>query len=341
MNHLTFIKKADVNDCPQLLTLWNQEYPLNLQYQSLADFQKYLQSLENAKHFLWVDEGEQVKAWAFTFDREKERWFAIILSEEVQGLGYGRKIMALLQETENELNGWVTDHQHYIKMNGQPYLSPMGFYEKCGFSVLMGQRLELPQLSAVKIHWKKCNVNIMEIIAQTAENLDSFWGYLQLHVAENGQNGHLLFLPLGKAHLQLNKSWKEKFEEDLKKELEEMGWRRLWLAKNQAGQIMGHIDIRSHNQLHTQHRVVLGMGVDSHFRGQKVGQSLMEFILHFCQQNPQIAWIDLEVIASNPPAIALYKKMGFEETGRKKDMFKIDGLSYDYISMSLDLALRD
>lgn len=138
-----------------LLLLWNQEYPINLQYQSLADFYKYLQNLENVRHFLLVDESNQVKAWAFTFDRENARWFAIILSEEIQGLGYGRRLMAFLQETEYELNGWVTDHPNYIKMNGKPYLSPIGFYEKCGFSVLSEQRLDLPQLSAVKIHWKK------------------------------------------------------------------------------------------------------------------------------------------------------------------------------------------
>lgn len=178
---------------------------------------------------------------------------------------------------------------------------------------------------------------MITIYEQTAENLDTFWEYLQNHVSENGQNGQILFLPMGKTELQLEESWKEKFAADLKKGLVEMGWRRLWLAKNSVGQIMGHIDIRSLNQLNAQHRVMLGMGVDSQFRGKKVGQRLMEFIIDFCQQQPQIAWIDLEVIASNFPAIALYQKMGFEETGGKKDMFRIDGLSYDYVSMSLML----
>lgn len=173
MDNLNLTTKENLGEevQQQLLTLWNQEYPINLRYQSLVDFQKYLQNLENVKHILLLDELEQVKAWAFTFDREKERWFAIILSEDVQGLGYGRKMMTFLQASENALNGWVTDHHHYLKMNGKPYLSPIGFYEKCGFSVLKEQRLELPQLSAVKIHWKKYNVNIMEIIEQSAENL--------------------------------------------------------------------------------------------------------------------------------------------------------------------------
>ena len=166
MGNLTWQKATHLTEQTQqeLLRLWNQEYPVNLIYKSLSDFQNYLQNLENVKHILLLDESEKVKAWAFTFDREKERWFAIILSEDIQGLGYGRKMMAFLQATENALNGWVTDHNLYTKMNGKPYLSPIGFYEKCGFSVLKEQRLELPHLSAVKIHWEKCNVKMMEII---------------------------------------------------------------------------------------------------------------------------------------------------------------------------------
>ncbi len=175
----------------------------------------------------------------------------------------------------------------------------------------------------------------MGIIIQSAQELTAFWAYLDEHVAGNGQNGQLLFLPLGQTQLELEKEWKGRFEEGMKKPLEEMSWRRLWLAQNQEGQIMGHIDIRSHNQLNTQHRAMLGMGVNSRFRQQKVGQALMEFIIHFCQEDPQIHWIDLEVIATNLPAVSLYQKMGFEETGNKKDMFRIDGVSYDYLSMSL------
>lgn len=158
MHKLRLVATEYINRQAELLLLWNEEYPVNLAYANGNDFQNYLQGLQKVKHFLWLDEKEQVKAWAFTFDRENARWFGIILSEAIQDLGYGRKMMSFLQETENELNGWVTDHNHYVKANGEVYLSPLRFYEKCGFSVLHEQRLELPQLSAVKIQWKNNNI---------------------------------------------------------------------------------------------------------------------------------------------------------------------------------------
>lgn len=154
MDELRLIVTEHIDRQEELLLLWNEEYPVNLNYTDLSGFQSYLQNLQRAKHFLWLDAKEQVKAWAFTFDRENERWFGIILAAEIQGLGYGKRIMEFLQKTENELNGWITDHNHYVKTNGKTYPSPLRFYEKCGFAVLSEQRLVLPQLSAVKIHWK-------------------------------------------------------------------------------------------------------------------------------------------------------------------------------------------
>jgi len=53
------------------------------------------------------------------------------------------------------LNGWVVDGERYIKSNGEKYLSPLEFYKKNDFEILVGERLETEKISAVKIKWKK------------------------------------------------------------------------------------------------------------------------------------------------------------------------------------------
>ena len=139
----------------QAFHLWNNEYSENLSYNSLAEFDKYLENLTQLKHYLLTFDTDQILGWAWTFDREREKWFAIILSEEIQGKGFGRKILNELKQVETVLNGWVVDHSNYIKKNGLPYISPLKFYQKCGFKILTDVRLELDSISAVKILWTK------------------------------------------------------------------------------------------------------------------------------------------------------------------------------------------
>ena len=137
----------------QLLQLWNQEYPVQLNLSTPADLTEYLQTLDHQRHWVYTDEHNQIIGWAFTFDRDGERWFAILIDHSFQGKGYGRSMLNQLKSHEPILNGWVIDHDEYTKSNGKPYLSPLGFYKKCGFDVLPDQRLELDILSAVKIRW--------------------------------------------------------------------------------------------------------------------------------------------------------------------------------------------
>lgn len=169
------------------------------------------------------------------------------------------------------------------------------------------------------------------------ERLDSFFQYLVRHVAENGLNGTTPFLPLTREQSKLSDELKSKFEDGLNKEFGENGWRRTWLAINQQNNIVGHADIRSNNQLNAGHRVVLGMGVDSNHRRQNIGLHLLENIISYCKANPKISWIDLEVISNNTKAKSLYDKIGFKQSGLTKDMFRIDTISYDYISMALNV----
>lgn len=94
-----------------------------------------------------------ILGWALKFERENEKWFAIILSEIIKGKGLGRKMLNELKKEEQVLNGWVIDHNNDKKKNGQLYVSPLKFYEKCDFEIIVNERLELDKISAVKIKW--------------------------------------------------------------------------------------------------------------------------------------------------------------------------------------------
>ncbi|MES2574634.1 MAG: GNAT family N-acetyltransferase [Bacteroidota bacterium] len=155
--NLEIIQTTELNEQAkkQVLDLWNSEYPEKLSYNSLTDFDNYLQNLNNLKHFLLTSDKGLILGWALTFDRENEKWFAIILSEKIKGQGLGRKMLDEIKNTEPVLNGWLIDHNNDKKKNGKQYISPLKFYEKCGFGILSDVRLELNKISAVKIKWAK------------------------------------------------------------------------------------------------------------------------------------------------------------------------------------------
>lgn len=139
----------------QILQLWNNEYPEKLAYKSIDGFENYLEKLNEVDHFLLLNDDEKIQGWAITFERENETWFAIILSENLHGKGWGTKVLNELKRHKNELNGWIIDNNNDKKLNGSFYKSPLAFYLKNEFEVLSEIRLELEIMSAVKIKWKK------------------------------------------------------------------------------------------------------------------------------------------------------------------------------------------
>lgn len=147
-------KELSVAQKESVLRIWNEEYAEKL-VKTMEGFETYLSKLGDVQHFLMFDEADALFGWAITFNREGERWFAILLGGNVQGKGYGTQLLNMLKESEPILNGWVTDHNKDIKRNGQPYRSPMGFYLKNDFEVLSDVHLETEELSAVKICWRK------------------------------------------------------------------------------------------------------------------------------------------------------------------------------------------
>ncbi|RKR10244.1 hypothetical protein C8C83_1917 [Flavobacterium sp. 90] len=138
-----------------LMQLWNNEYPVKLHLKTIEDFELYLNGLSNTKHYLLLDNSNKINGWTFTFLREDENWFAIILDSQIQGKGNGSLLMNEIKIKNNSLNGWVIDHENEVKQNGNFYKSPMPFYIKNGFAIITETRIENEKMSAVKINWKE------------------------------------------------------------------------------------------------------------------------------------------------------------------------------------------
>ena len=153
---MEFIKCLSLSESEKLeiIDLWNNEYPEKLSYKSNEEFDKYLKNLVEQSHILLIDLNRKIRGWYFDFKRENEKWFAIILDSKIQGKGFGTKMLELAKLKENELNGWVIDHNRDKKKNGEFYNSPLDFYLKNGFIKITTDRLELDKISAVKIKWK-------------------------------------------------------------------------------------------------------------------------------------------------------------------------------------------
>ncbi len=145
----------------EVFDLWNNEYPERLSFNSIKEFEVYLNDLNEQRHLLLINSERKVKGWYFDFKRDNEKWFAIILDSKLHGKGFGTKLLELAKQQENELNGWVIDHNKDKKKNGELYNSPFNFYLKNGFRKLTANRLELEKISAVKIRWvNETNYNI-------------------------------------------------------------------------------------------------------------------------------------------------------------------------------------
>lgn len=136
----------------EIFLLWNSEYPSSLVYERIKDLEHYLDGLKDHYHMLLKDDDGQIKGWYFDFLREDKRWFATILQSRVQGKGFGSRLLKMAKQKRKELHGWVIV-ENLKKANGEPYISPLGFYSKNNFTIHKDVQLITEKFSAIKIEW--------------------------------------------------------------------------------------------------------------------------------------------------------------------------------------------
>ncbi len=174
------------------------------------------------------------------------------------------------------------------------------------------------------------------IRSATPDDLPALFAYLGEQLAENGRDG-LLFQPMAPTLDGVPQPMRERFAAGVATPVGQPGWRQVWIALDAFGAIAGHIDLRGRPEPASSHRTLLGMGVRHDLRRAGVGTRLVQEALGWARLMG-FAWVDLEVLAQNHKARALYARTGFQITGEVPDLYRIAGMSVGAVSMSMRLA---
>ncbi len=83
--------------------------------------------------------------------------------------------------------------------------------------------------------------------------------------------------------------------------------------------VTGHLSLHVEPRPRRSHVATFGMAVSAGHQGRGIGSALMREMIDLCDNWLRVERIELTVFADNAPAIAVYKKYGFEieGTGRR------------------------
>lgn len=96
-----------------------------------------------------------------------------------------------------------------------------------------------------------------------------------------------------------------------------------YVVAEAAGQLVGHALLDPLPLAAVRHVVHLTLAVHPGWQGQGVGRALLSHLIEWARAAPALEKIELNVRASNEPAQALYRKLGFTEIGRWQRRVKI------------------
>ncbi|UCE12760.1 MAG: GNAT family N-acetyltransferase [Candidatus Heimdallarchaeota archaeon] len=106
----------------------------------------------------------------------------------------------------------------------------------------------------------------------------------------------------------------------------------IFLKENEL--YIGNIELRIISNI--VQRASTGIGIfNPDYWGQGLGTEATELILDYGFSSLNLHSIELEVFSFNKRAIACYKKVGFVETGRKREAHFMGGKYYDIVLMDI------
>jgi putative acetyltransferase len=100
------------------------------------------------------------------------------------------------------------------------------------------------------------------------------------------------------------------------------------------GEVVGQIGLNTTQRPRRRHVASIGMAVRDDWQGKGVGSALMQAAIDLAERWIDITRLELEVYTDNAPAIALYKKFGFEIEGTLRKMALRDGAYVDAYAMA-------
>lgn len=124
--------------------------------------------------------------------------------------------------------------------------------------------------------------------------------------------------------------------EDEKKFIQENldGEGKLAIVAEARYALVGFLNFNNNKRRRQKHGGAFGMSVGKEWRGKGVGSALLQTLLAWAKENSAIEKVCLGVFPENERGLALYKKFGFVEEGRRVREVKMpDGKYVDTILM--------
>lgn len=87
---------------------------------------------------------------------------------------------------------------------------------------------------------------------------------------------------------------------------------------SEAGEVIADFTIKAHDYERMAHVTTLGIETAAAYRGVGLGDAIMRIAMQWALARPTLRRVELWVYAANTPAIALYRKHGFEIEGTRR-----------------------
>ncbi|MFK8331838.1 GNAT family N-acetyltransferase [Pseudomonas sp. BJa5] len=110
--------------------------------------------------------------------------------------------------------------------------------------------------------------------------------------------------------------------------------RVLRLVALHQGEVIGNCTLEQNPRVRRSHCGSIAMGVASAWQGQGVGTRLLSAALEIADGWMGLQRVELTVFSDNQPALALYKRQGFEVEGQLLNYAMRDGVLCDVYSMA-------
>jgi RimJ/RimL family protein N-acetyltransferase len=107
-----------------------------------------------------------------------------------------------------------------------------------------------------------------------------------------------------------------------------------YIVAEHQGQVAGHAYLDPMGLQAISHVFRLTVVVHRNHQGRGIGRALVEHLLDWASRDSRVGKVELLVRATNHRALALYRKLGFEEEGRLRNRVRLpDGTFINDISM--------
>jgi putative acetyltransferase len=100
------------------------------------------------------------------------------------------------------------------------------------------------------------------------------------------------------------------------------------------GEVVGMIGLHTSSRPRVNHRAEIGMSVRDDWQGKGIGAAMMQAVIDLADKWLNLTRIELTVFTDNEPAIALYRKFGFEIEGTLRKYAFCDGNFVDAYAMA-------